>query len=105
MFWAKFEVFGTSLEPSAMALMTDGEIPLTDSTNLLGPSSLVGIVPYRVNYGTNSPMPNRRQQTLSVAPRDSFRRHSAHGRICSQGTKIHKCTAPQNKTLLLKKKH
>ncbi|GAB0092634.1 Glucose transporter type 1 [Sergentomyia squamirostris] len=78
-------LFGTSLDPSAMALMTDGELPLTDSTNLLGPSSLVGI-PYRVSYGTNSPMPSRRQPTKSnaVTPRDSFRRHSAHGRICSQ---------------------
>lgn len=46
-------VFGPSLDPSAMALMTDGEIPLTDSTNLLGPSSLVGITPY-ISYGTAS---------------------------------------------------
>lgn len=52
-------VFGATLDPSAMALMTDGEIPLTDSTNLLGPSSLMPISSY-LNYGaatTTAPHP------------------------------------------------
>lgn len=46
-------VFGPTLDPSAMALMTDGEIPLTNSTNLLGPNSLVPITPY-LDYGHQS---------------------------------------------------
>lgn len=33
--------------------MTDGEIPLTDSTNLLGPNSLMPVTPF-LGYGTQS---------------------------------------------------
>lgn len=56
-----------------------GPYPLTDHSNLLGPSNYVGMSSCRMNYGTNSPMPLRR-----FAPeRDSYRRHSAHGRIAA----------------------
>lgn len=52
-------VFGATLDPSAMALMTDGEIPLTDSTNLLGPNSLMPVTTY-LNYGAAT--------TTTIAP-------------------------------------
>lgn len=39
--------------------MTDGEIPLTDSTNLLGPNSLMPVTPY-LNYGAAT--------TTTIAP-------------------------------------
>lgn len=86
--------------------LTDHSNLLTDHSNLLGPSSIVGITTCRMNYGTNtnsnayistnantnitytnntnnnSPMPPRR---CLVPARDSFRRHSAHGRIICSG--------------------
>ncbi|XP_055910923.1 glucose transporter type 1 [Eupeodes corollae] len=59
-----------------------GPYPLSDSTNLLGPTSLAGSSTcHYTNYGTNinTPVPIRK----CYYSRDSFRRHSAHGRICS----------------------
>ena len=95
------KVFGSSTMDGEM-----GPYPLSDHTNLLGPRyTMIGNTGYcgatvfggvnaasavRLNYGTNnshtstnisscSPMPTRR----SMPKRDSFRRHSAHGRIVS----------------------
>lgn len=48
------KVFGPTLDPSAMALMTDGEIPLTDSTNLLGPNSLMPTITPYFDYGSGA---------------------------------------------------
>lgn len=63
--------------PYPLAHEDMGPYPLTDHSNLLGPSNYVGMSSGRMNYGTNSPMPLRRL----VPERDSYRRHSAHGRI------------------------
>lgn len=84
-------LFGGSsmLSSEAMMQMTEGmglydpvttetdSYPMDDHSNLLGTSNYGGMSSCRMNYGTNSPMPIRR----CVPQRDSYRRHSAHGRI------------------------
>lgn len=50
-----------------MALMTDGEIPLTDSTNLLGPNSLMPITPF-LDYGTGSVMVSTTRRATTATP-------------------------------------
>lgn len=95
------KVFG----PNSFFLTVEGmgPYPLSDSTNLLmGPSpqpvrynttvtantSALTSCQY-VNYGTNlnTPVPSRK----CYYNRDSFRRHSAHGRMCTtpSGIRFH----------------
>lgn len=65
-------VFGATLDPSAMALMTDGEIPLTDSTNLLGPNSLMPVTSY-LNYGAaTTSAPDRPVAVAAAAASSSY---------------------------------
>lgn len=64
-----------------------GPYPLSDSTNLLGPTtSLAGNAgTCYTNYGANAystPIPMRKCYYDYSYDRDDFRRHSAHGRIC-----------------------
>ncbi|XP_037908761.1 glucose transporter type 1 isoform X5 [Hermetia illucens] len=75
-------LFGTT--SFSLAVEGMGPYPLSDSTNLLGPSSYAFGTPATcryINYGTNdnTPVPKRK----CYYNRDSFRRHSAHGRITS----------------------
>ncbi|XP_055373535.1 glucose transporter type 1 isoform X4 [Condylostylus longicornis] len=88
-------LFGTT----SFSLMVEGmgPYPLNDSTNLLGPISSNSNIPgvpttcRYVNYGTNNsitPVPIRK----CVYQRDSFRRHSAHGRICHSQAASERCS-------------
>lgn len=90
------KVFGTT--SFSLTVEGMGPYPLSDSTNLLGPTStsyasrggvgvgVVGSSACYTNYGTNiqTPVPNRKQcyyNESDYGRDDTFRRHSAHGRM------------------------
>ncbi|XP_054732360.1 glucose transporter type 1 [Anastrepha obliqua] len=79
-----------------------GPYPLSDSTNLLGPTtSLAGSSTCYTNYGTNihTPMPVRKCHYEYAYDRDSFRRHSAHGRMNAsppETASVHSTNAEQH---------
>lgn len=78
------KVFGTT--SFSLTVEGMGPYPLSDSTNLLGPTtSLAGSSTCYTNYGTNAystPNPMRKCYYDYNYDRDNFRRHSAHGRMC-----------------------
>lgn len=83
------KVFGTT--SFSLTVEGMGPYPLSDSTNLLGPStSLAPNASCYTNYGTNihTPVPIRKCYYDYNYDRDNFRRHSAHGRICTSSGRL-----------------
>lgn len=90
------KVFGTT--SFSLTVEGMGPYPLSDSTNLLGPTSAGyagggagSSAACYTNYGTNmqTPVPNRKcyYNESDYGRDDSFRRHSAHGRMSCRLTK------------------
>ncbi|KRF97693.1 uncharacterized protein Dwil_GK26824, partial [Drosophila willistoni] len=117
------KVFGTT--SFSLTVEGMGPYPLSDSTNLLGPTSTSyasggfgltsgnigsgvaggGSATCYTNYGTNiqTPVPNRKcyynnDESADYGRDDNFRRHSAHGRM---SCRCHIQTYPQSSSLSL----